>query len=177
MNNECKLLDIMYCLEYDLDQCKVCDPSHPVYKDQQCQSPYPTENNCVAYQYVQDRWVCMECVDLYYPSAYNVCSPITQQIENCQAYSTNSICKKCRPGYFYDKKNIKCVMSNDYEPNCQVFEERTSCSVCSFGYYLAEGECRECPNKANCDFCDPEDPQKCLACKDGFHINVSNQCE
>ena len=90
--------------------------------------------------------------------------------ENCYE-SVFGNCIKCIPGFYYDKKEDKCVEYKKKLLNCQQTIDGKKCDICNDNYYLDEnGDC------TFSNFCSESENGVCTECIEGYHLANNSIC-
>lgn len=126
------------------------------------------------------------------PNTCNICNPgfilsidktscdaSQNPIEFCYQYLTSDICEICKPNYYLSENRRSCIELNlEAGSNCSQAKQfdLPICNMCDFGYYKdVTGICQKC-SSSGCAFCDPNDPNSCQLCNDGFYMNDELAC-
>ena len=92
------------------------------------------------------------------------------KIENCKE-SIFGNCILCNQGYYYNKKEDKCIFKPVNFTYCKQSLDGKNCEICNDGYYLDEnGIC------IDSDFCSESEFFKCKKCKKGYYLSNNNIC-
>ena len=90
---------------------------------------------------------------------------------NCYE-STFGICRKCRYGFYLDKKEQKCKKQENGFEHCRESLDGISCEVCDEDYYFdEEGNC------CGTNYCSiKDDYNKCKKCINGYYLSSFGDC-
>ena len=127
-DGQCKLIqvegDFKYCILMDEEKCQKCMDSYHLTEDYRCT---PTKN-CAE----SSNGVCILCSDEYHLGLDNRCS----NVENCIYSNQYDECVECIDGYYYEKSNKTCEVSEDEFKNCKHGSIFKGCEECKNDYYL-----------------------------------------
>ena len=131
---------------------------------------------CITYSKEEDE--CFECNEGYYSTdGFPECRKYPTGIENCNGYSSETVCTSCLAG-FYLKENA-CLQVTTTIADCETYDSESTCAKCISGHFPT--------SNTRCDEHDPdlvpncevfESFEKCKTCKDTFILNTESKlCE
>ena len=141
-------------------------------------------SNCISFENVEP-YKCIICNPEFYPDGEGVCVAVTTQIEKCMVYSDQDICEKCGKGSALSQDKKNCLFTPDIISNLDRNCENSSipmlpiCNTCKPGYRFSYGKCVSCNQElidSGCANCDPDFPDVCLMCGEGWIQTPEGTC-
>ena len=162
-NQKCSL-GCLTCNEEGL--CIFCDPTKNFKLEENTCTKILLEN-C---EYIDFDGNCLKCdnskiLDI----VTKKCVTITEKIENCFIYSSNSSCETCEKNFFISSGKCEEIKENLIK-NCEFYSTATECKECEGGYILSldRKSCEANPSETNCAF---YSRGFCENCKEGYLLN------
>jgi hypothetical protein len=148
-NNETEATCVSYtvkdCLEYSLteDKCLSCSGDEQFFgkyldsSDGKCKE-HRAVSNCV--EYYKNQNGCSKCKTGYYidPNDIQLCHKNPNGIENCSVYVSESECRYCSSGLYYEKSKKLCNQVTTPINKCLYYDSETECGVCDSGFIFVK---------------------------------------
>ena len=122
-------------------------------------------NNCEKINY--EKGYCETCEDNYFLTSENKCI----NIDRCEE-SIFGNCIKCKYGYYYNKKENKCILKIGYNfLFCKQSIDGETCEICDINnYFNEEGICTPV------NYCSKSINDTCVKCIEGFYLTDNSVC-
>lgn len=187
-NNTCILILAKDCRShYNERTCSTCTNN---FKFKKRDGSDPAIRDCIAYSidkcvetlyYIEK---CRLCEYPYYPQG-KLCQKATSDdpINNCQHLKSITECSSCKFGFVLNSTGTACIddqVAREEQPYCNDIRYNNSplCAACNSLYFFSGSSCVACRKTVSrgCNFCDPMDESKCLACSSGFSRDTDGSC-
>jgi hypothetical protein len=161
------------------DTCETC-PDNALMDNGNCTTTAIT--GCAKTSGTVGAEECLMCASGYYlKSDDKTCTATLTTIQYCEHYSGNNICGRCAGGYSVSADGSSCnaIDKSVFGPKCHSGTANATpiCSICGDGFLMDdEGKCSVSCQSSSCFICDPNDLEKCLLCRTGYHMNDQMMC-
>lgn len=180
--------DERYCLECLPSEessarvCTQCENSYWNPETGACQINFPEiVDHCKLYDLMGKKVQCAQCENGYFRDvSKNIC--VKCKIEGCAMCDDQGTCYGCFDNKKLDLKTQTCLKNAQCDvKNCDICvlgdKNLFVCQTCSDGYALSSIKYGDCiPATSHCYIRDPQDPNKCQACRYGFYITQDGTC-
>ena len=186
----------------DLGVCVLCNNNYYIdYNDGKCKPNY--EENDFKYCKIADNDICTKCIEGYYLSKDNKCTPTEHCLEsengicfecennyylgldnkcnsvkNCIYSNNQGECIECIDNYYYDTNNKTCVFSEGEFLNCKSGIEKIHCDICKNDFYINKSDhlCYSNLNKGKYYKCKATDfnYDRCASCVEGYYLGTKD---
>lgn len=174
------------CLTYEgINACRTCRPDAGLKMELgivDCvQQNIP---QCTRFEN-KEPYKCVICGVDFYPDSDGVCMPVSTAIEKCMIYSDTDTCEKCNKGSALSQDKKNCLFTPDIisnlDSNCQDsnIPLLPICNTCKPGFRFSFGKCVSCNEElinSGCANCDPDFPDVCLMCGNGWIQTPEGTC-
>lgn len=163
----------------DVKTCDSCPPNFGLKKEgdlTHCVS-VTRPPRCVAVDPISP-FPCTRCETLYFLSETNICEGVSKFIENCETYSSSTLCGDCSEGFVLSPDSSSCLVA-PLTTQCAKVLARPSCALCDPGYApSSDGQCvaqTATPEPlTGCLLASSEG--NCAICHSGFSMDVLATC-
>jgi len=160
--------EFKYCKEAN-EVCTKCLDNYYLGDDYKCST---TQNCSESYN-----GTCVECIEDYFIGLDHKCT----NIEHCIYSYYFDDCYECEDGYYYNKKNKTCLISEGIFKNCKYGNENTFCERCKDDYYLNQTDHLCYSNEIDGPFykcaVTDENAENCYICTKDYNIGgIDHKC-
>ena len=161
--------DFKYCLISDDGICKQCFYGYYLSEDLKCSST----PNCAE----STKGLCELCSNNYHLGLDNKCT----NIEHCIYSNSYNDCIECEDGFYFEKNNKTCKISENIFKNCKSGYEDKFCEKCKDDFYLNKYDNLCYSNEEENEFykCIESDTNGtfCEKCLEGYYLGYKdNKC-